>query len=45
VKEEKNFIFSFGWDTGGKGTQFLGLTEGMTLKCVLKNRMRECGLA
>jgi hypothetical protein len=42
-KEKK--LYSFGWDTGGKGTQVLGLTEKTALKCFLKNRMWECGPA
>ena len=40
----KNYIVSFVWDTGWKGTQVLGLTEMTALKCFLKNRMLECGL-
>jgi hypothetical protein len=44
-ERRKNYVVSFSWDTGGKGTQVLSLTERMALKRFLKNRMRECGLA
>lgn len=43
--EKKTCIISFVWDTVEKGTEVLGLTERMAVKCFLKNRMRECGLA
>jgi len=44
MKGEKNYIVIFGLDTGGKGTQVLGVTQRMVLKCFFKNRMKKCGL-
>ena len=44
-ERRRNYVVSFGWDSGGKITQVSGLTERMALNCFVKNRMPECGLA